>query len=121
MNEPDDDAEDRELRAQLRRWELEAPSEGLEQRLRRSYRGLAKPPVARWAVRGGQVVLPAPVAALIVLALLLLGAAAGRRVSPHPVESHAPGAPSLGGLANLTVLPEVRVTVVARGEDDDQR
>jgi hypothetical protein len=115
MNDERDD-EQAELKKLLRRWEIEAPSQGLEQRLRQSFRAQAKP-----AMRGGRIVLPAPVAALIVVGLLLLGALAGRRVVPAPVDSRVPHESRGGGLANLKALPEVRVSVIAQGERDAQR
>ncbi len=114
--EGDDDKGSKELHALLSRWKVEAPSEGLSDRMRRSYRaelGGASRSSAR------RIVLPLPLAALIAIGLLLLGALAGRGLRDPSVPGGAASeVTDRGGLANLRPLDDVHVRIDGPGGDD---
>lgn len=119
-DEPRDDASDRELGTWLRLWEPPQPSSELDGRVIEAYRSAQRRPRATRLLRA-RVSLPLPMAALLVALLFGAGAAAahGLRHGQPPLGAGGqPLASTSGGLAELSPLPEIRMTVVRRGESD---
>jgi hypothetical protein len=122
MSEKDwkDDEKDPELTGWLRLWEPPMPSGRLDDRVGASYRSGIGLPFWKRVVRG-RVVLPVPIAALLVVLLVLTG---GLAVWALHRERYGAGAErefqasTSGGLADLRPLPEIRMTVVKGGGSD---
>jgi hypothetical protein len=108
-----DDPEDQEKDAELSRWLREGadpqPPPGLDARVARSYQRTAVP---SWAARAwrARLSLPAPVAALLLIALLTAGALARDLRWPR----FAGPVPASSGLAGLKPLAEVQIRVASK-------